>query len=153
VHPAEHAMLTSDPSRFVLTLNQSSGPSLEPKVKPEALENARTAIEGRIAECAASTTLPLENCPFLTYWSEYNGDITDVAIDVTTAPEFSLEYDPYSGVLDINTDEYGELTVTGTRTTNWFGEPTVEPYEDQVSFNVSGQVSGSADHLVAHFDD
>ena len=154
VRAAEHGMLTADPSRFVVPLNSSNGPTLAPVVKPEALENARTAVEDRIAECASSTTLPLDNCPFLTWWSEYSGDIADVAIDITTAPEFSFEYDPYNGVLNILTEEYGELTVIGTVTdTDWFGEPTVEAYEDEVSFTVAGQLTGSADDLEVQFDD
>jgi hypothetical protein len=154
VRAAGHPLLTAAPSRFVLRLGESNGPALDARVKPEAMEAARKAIEDRIAECAASTSLPLQSCPFLTYWSQYSGEITDVAIHITTPAQFSLEYDSYTGFLDIVPEAYGELRVTGTvKDTDWFGEPTVEPYEDDVTFSVSGSVAGSADQLSLQFDD
>jgi hypothetical protein len=150
VHAADHPLLTSEPSSFVVTTDSANGPAMEPVVKPEALEDARTAIEQRVTECAASTALPLENCPFLTSWNQYwDGDISDVAITVTSPPEFSLEYDQYTGGLEIVTDQYGEGSVTGTTVRTGFfdsGEPT--PYEDEFTYNVSGTVTASGDDLV-----
>jgi hypothetical protein len=155
VTAAEHALLTSDPSTFVVTTNQSNGPSMDPEVKPEALEGARAAVEERLADCAAAKALPLENCPFLTSWDQYwNGEISDVAITVTAQPEFSLQYDEYLGGLMIVTEEYGEGRVTGTTVRTGFfssGEPT--PYEDEFTFSVSGLVTGSSADLEVEFDD
>jgi hypothetical protein len=154
VHAAEHPLLTSDPSSFVVTTSESRGPGLDPEVKPEALEDARTVVEEAIAGCTASTELPLENCPFLTSWSSwYYGDVTDVAIKVTTAPEFSLEYDSYYGGLVIATEEYGEYTLTGMSPPTYsFGAPTPEPFEEESRFSVDGVVTGSGDDLEVEFD-
>jgi hypothetical protein len=155
VSAAEHALLTSDPSMFVVTTNQSNGPSMDPEVKPEALDSAREAVEERLANCVESKALPLDNCPFLTSWDEYwDGEISAVAVTVTAEPEFSLTYDEYLGGLMIVTEEYGEGRLTGTTVRTGFfssGEPT--PYEDEFTFSVSGVVTGSADDLEVEFDD
>ncbi|MCZ2830450.1 hypothetical protein O2W14_16555 [Modestobacter sp. VKM Ac-2986] len=153
-HAAEHPLLTSAPSRFMLTMDQSNSPSMDPTVKPQALSDAEDAIEERLAECAASTSVPLTNCPFLSYWSSYSGDLSDVRMEVVEEPQYSLEYDSYDGVLDIVTESRGELRLTGTLTdTSWTGETTVEPYEDEFTFTMSGDVSGTGGDLQVGFDD
>ncbi|MGY1855386.1 hypothetical protein [Modestobacter sp. SYSU DS0290] len=154
LHAADHPLLTSGPTRFVVTMRQSSGAGLDPEVKPEALEDAQALIEERIAECTTMTSVPLTNCPFLSYWSSWSGELTDVGMTVTSEPEFSLEYEPYTGVLDIVTEERGELRLTGTTTrTDWLGELEVEAYEDEFWFDLSGEVTGSAGDLEVQFDE
>ncbi|WP_369136920.1 hypothetical protein [Modestobacter versicolor] len=152
VHAADHPFLTSDPSSFVLGSGTSAGPSLDPRVKPEALDGARAAVEERLAECAASTTVPLDNCPFLSTWSRYNGTLSDVSIAIPTAPEFSLEYDQYDGVLAIVTETRGRAVLTGTMTdTDWRGEVEVEPYKSDFRFSMEGEVSSSGGDLAVLF--
>jgi hypothetical protein len=154
VSAAEHALLTSDPSMFVVTTNQSNGPSMDPEVKPEALDSAREAVEERLANCVESEALPLDNCPFLTSWDEYwDGEISAVAVTVTAEPEFSLTYDEYLGGLMIVTEEYGEARLTGTTVGGFFRDDEPTPYEDEFTFSVSGVVTGSADDLEVEFDD
>ncbi|MGY1703951.1 hypothetical protein ACI79C_05195 [Geodermatophilus sp. SYSU D00697] len=152
VHAADHALLTSDDSSFVVTTDSAGSPSLSPEIRPEVLDRARDAVDEAITTCAQATELPLEDCPFLTGHS-WLDDLTDVQITVTEQPEYSLEYDESVGGLVIVGEEFGEVTLTGTETVDFFfSEPEERPYESSYSFRVNGEVTASGDDLDVTFD-
>ncbi|MGY1807305.1 hypothetical protein ACI8AF_08030 [Blastococcus sp. SYSU D00669] len=153
VSAADHALLTAADAPVVVTTDRSYGATLSPEVKPEALDAARDAVDAAIADCATATELPLENCPFLTgyYWQD---ELTDVHITVTEDPEYSLVYDESANSLEIVTDSYGSLQLTGTETVEYFfSDPEQRPYETEVRFSVDGEITGSADDLEVTFWD
>ena len=153
VHAEEHALLTAEDSSFVVTTDASAGPTLNPIVKPEAIERAEEAVRARLEVCAASTATPLSDCPFFNdLWSV--PELTGMNIQITAMPQFVLEYDWYLGGLVINTVSEGEVRVTGLETTTYyFLEPDVSPYDEVIGFDVDGSVTGSGQNFLVEFDE
>jgi hypothetical protein len=150
-HPADDPLLTADDSAFVVTTDSAQSPSLEPRVKPEALSTARHAVDAVIAKCAAATTLPLHNCPFLTE-SRWD-DVTNPQITITEQPEYSLEYDESTGTLQIDTESNGWLTLTGTETADMFSGPEQQSVHETYWFNLNGEITVSGSGVRISFDE
>jgi hypothetical protein len=150
VHAADDPLLTADDSAFVVTTDNAQSPSLQPRVKREALSTARHAVDAAIAKCAAATTLRLHNCPFLTE-SRWDG-VTNPQITITEQPEYSLEYDESTGTLRIDTKSNGWLTLTGTETADMFSGPEQQSVHEKYWFNLNGEITVSGSGVRISFD-
>jgi hypothetical protein len=149
---ADHPLLTAEPASLVVTSDSFATASLVGDVTDEAMDAARDAVDAALAECAAATSLPLADCPFFTsrYWGD---DLTGIGLTITEQPEYYLEYSEHLGGLEILTESYGEIRLTGTQTVSSFFSDEVEqrPYDETFSFTVSGEVTVSGDELDVRF--
>lgn len=151
--PADHAMLTAADAEVVVTTDAPASALLTPQVKPEAMDAAREAVHQRIAECLASTEVPLDNCPFLTadYWYD---DLSDVSIEIVDEASWSLEYDESLTGFRIESSGEGTVLLRGTETVSAFfsdDEDTTEPYEQEWGYYVDGEVTGVGRQLEVSF--
>jgi hypothetical protein len=149
VHAADHPLLTADPTPVLVTSDTYATVSPVADVKPDAVAAARKAVDAALADCTGSTSLPLDNCPFFTsdYWGD---DLSGIEVAVTKAPKYTLEYDASIGGLEIVSQAYGEVRLTGTQTyetfASWFSgteEPELRPYDQRYSFTLSGEVTAT----------
>lgn len=155
VKPSENALLTASPVTVRLSSQEFASPvEIVPSIKPEVRDQARTAIEERLADCAAQTTYPLVNCPFGGRFFFIPDDLQGLKYSVVQEPTWSLQYDAFDGGISIVTDDLGEVAVTGTRTfESFFSGPVTEPYEDVSSFNLDGRLGMSGGSVSITFEE
>ncbi|WP_188188949.1 zinc ribbon domain-containing protein [Nonomuraea sp. SYSU D8015] len=108
--------------------------SLEPVIKSSARAAIDQQVRSYVDNCAKSTLLAPENCPFsAASWYE----VRNVRWKIVTYPEYVVERG-YSGEVTLSSTEYGEASVTG-REVYGFSSGS-QPYEETTRFYVSGSV-------------
>lgn len=112
---------------------------LEPTVSSGARATIDQRVRSYLDECAKSTTLAPEGCPFSAY--AYYA-VSDVRWKIVEYPEYTVSPD-YSGQVVVTTTNEGEAEVVGEETAGLVGG--TYPFTDSDTFVVSGTVVVAGD--------
>jgi hypothetical protein len=116
--------------------------TLEPAIKSSVRATIDQQVRSYLDDCARSTTLTPEKCPFSTY-SYYK--VRNVQWKIVKYPEYTVGRS-YSGLVVVTTTSYGEADVTGQEVSS-FGNVTY-PFSASDAFSVSGTVAVSGNAVV-----